>query len=148
MSDKECFKCGTVKPLSEFYKHLQMADGHLGKCKECAKADIIARRKANIEHYREYDRERAKRPERKAKILVYQQRRRSKDPEKCRAHRLLIYHVRAGNITRKPCEVCGKVHGVDGARVEGHHDDYSKPLDVRWLCFKHHRMEHGKYQDD
>jgi hypothetical protein len=44
--------------------------------------------------------------------------------------------IRSGKLVRGLCEVCG------AAKPEAHHDDYSKPLDVRWLCSKHHKQLH------
>lgn len=42
-----------------------------------------------------------------------------------------------GKLNRLPCEICGTTE-----KVEAHHDDYTKPYDVRWLCFNHHREFH------
>ncbi len=44
--------------------------------------------------------------------------------------------IKSGALVRQPCEVCG------AEKVDAHHDDYSKPLDVRWLCRKHHLHHH------
>lgn len=48
--------------------------------------------------------------------------------------------VRKGLLVQKPCEVCGEFGKTrDGfLNVEAHHDDYNFPLQVRWLCRKHH----------
>lgn len=55
---------------------------------------------------------------------------------KARAHSLINTAKRLGVLTPEPCEKCGDV------KTEGHHDDYSKPLDVRWLCFPCHKHWH------
>ena len=46
---KKCFKCGIEKLFDEFYKHSQMADGHLNKCKDCTKNDVHSHREQNLE---------------------------------------------------------------------------------------------------
>jgi len=45
--------------------------------------------------------------------------------------------VRRGQLVRQPCERC-----QTSIFVDAHHDDYGKPLDVRWLCRIHHRERH------
>lgn len=136
---KACFKCGAILPLSAFYAHPQMADGHLGKCKECTKVDVRENYRATIVTRREYERKRSARPARKATAAKAQRTRRARHPEKDAARRILNYAVRTGKIIRPPCERCGS-----DKRVEGHHDDYTRPLDVHWLCFCCHRSEHGQ----
>jgi ribosomal protein S27AE len=62
-----------------------------------------------------------------------------RQPMKRAAHQAVTYAIRAGNLERKPCERCGS------ERSQAHHEDYSKKLDVRWLCASCHKMEHRKY---
>lgn len=58
--------------------------------------------------------------------------------QKRNAHAEIERGLKNGNIKRKPCQVCGN------PETDAHHDDYSKPLDVVWLCTKHHRELHSK----
>lgn len=53
-----------------------------------------------------------------------------------KARAILNYAIKRGEIVRQPCEKCGDPIS------EGHHDDYSKPLEVRWLCKTHHMKVH------
>jgi hypothetical protein len=133
---KRCFKCGLTKPLGEFYPHKQMRDGHLNKCRECARRDVRQHRQQS-ERVREYDRERAKLPHRKAARRAIGARWRKENPDAARAQCKLTRAVQAGRVKKMPCEMCGEV------RVHGHHRDYSKPLEVIWLCPRHHHKAHG-----
>ena len=131
---KRCFKCGDGKHISDFYKNAQMADGHLNKCKDCTKKDVRENRNKNVEKYREYDRVRGSR-----KNPEYYKEYRERFPNKYRARTLVNNTIRAGKLFREPCEVCGDVD-----HVHAHHDDYLKPLNVRWLCAAHHSQWHNK----
>jgi len=68
---------------------------------------------------------------------------RKRNPEKLKAQNELNYAIRSGRMERKPCEVCGT-----DQRVHAHHHDYSKPLDVRWLCFVCHKKAHPVDDED
>lgn len=138
---KECFKCNKRKALSEFYRHNQMADGHLNKCKDCTKSDVLLHRQENLEAIREYDRKRSKLPHRLDHTVNNTKKWREKYPKKYKAHSTLNNALRDGNLIRLPCEVCSDEKTV------AHHCDYNKPLEVIWLCspchFQWHK-EHGE----
>lgn len=57
---------------------------------------------------------------------------------KCIAHTLVYQAIKKGTLSKQPCEVCGNT------TVHAHHEDYSQPLNVRWLCQTHHYAEHAK----
>jgi hypothetical protein len=59
-----------------------------------------------------------------------------RNPEKRAAQIAVGNALRDGKLVRGPCERAGD--GGCGRRIEAHHDDYSKPLVVRWLCSRHH----------
>lgn len=63
---------------------------------------------------------------------------RKKYPEKFRAQQFLNYYLRLGKVKKFPCKKCGS------KTVHAHHSDYSKPLNVTWLCPVHHRELHKK----
>jgi hypothetical protein len=54
-----------------------------------------------------------------------------------RASRMLRAAVARGDVTRQPCEECGE------PKVDGHHEDYDQPYQVRWLCRAHHLARHS-----
>ena len=140
---KTCFKCNELKPLSEYYKHQMMADGHLNKCKECTKRDSKLNTERNSENplwvIKERERQRKKEDRRRREGLTKQYVRLKYTRPKANA--MVSNAVRDGRLIKLPCQVCGK------EKSEGHHEDYSKPLEVVWLCPRHHADRHIHLRD-
>jgi|SRR5215217_2883309 len=146
-----CINCREVKNSSLFYDR---PNGNKDKtCKECRKIKSKENRQSNLERYREADKKRyAESPKRrenkkrynstetaKEKHKLRTRRNIDKFPEKKRARGLLHYHIKKGNIIRPDiCSSCSK-----NTLVHGHHHDYSRPLEVEWLCSKCHYKEHN-----
>lgn len=127
-----------------------MADGHLNKCIDCAKTDNAERLEKLMmdPEFADKERERQRLKQQRARAngtatkstgankSAINKRHALKYPEKTRARHELSNAVRDGHIQRKPCKVCASPDS------EAHHENYSKPLDVVWLCPKHHAERH------
>lgn len=140
---KTCIKCNIEKPLDSFYSHQKMASGKSSKCKECTCADVRANRNAKREYYLQYDRNRPNKIERASKVVEYQKTGRGKAvrqlacqnyfekwPGKRAANYSVSNALRDGRMARPDyCSSCGC-----SCKPEAHHCDYTRPLDVTWLC--------------
>lgn len=133
---KLCAKCGEAKPETEFYSHPHTADRFMALCKECHKAAATRRRRTNPA-VQEYDRARGSRMK-----PGYIKERREAFPEMYRAHTAVGNALRSGKLKREPCLFCEATENI-----HGHHRDYSKPLDVVWLCAKCHRRLHAVFPE-
>jgi len=85
------------------------------------------------------DYSRAYRQDNKDLIRETQRAKRASHPEKYAAHKAVQNAIRRGEMSRLACEVCGS------EKSHGHHEDYTKPLDVIWLCRTHHMERHRKH---
>lgn len=131
---KTCFKCGAQKPVEDFYRHPQMADGHLGKCKECTKYDVKLRYITEPKKIKKYEDKRSKKPERIKKSTIHCREWRAKYPDRYRAHCVVSNAIKTGKVTRPvKCDICGKP-----CKPHAHHEDYSKPLLIVWSCAECH----------
>lgn len=146
MITKICNKCDSDLPQDTgFY-------ANDNTCKECRKAKVRKNRAEKIEYYRQFDKARANNPDRVRARKEY-----AKTPAGIKAaskakarwseankKKRWVMHavnnaVRDGKLAKpKACQLCGKTE----CRIEGHHDDYDRPLDVRWLCSACHRAWH------
>ena len=123
MPKRRCKKCSKEKSLSEFYK-----DNSRGKpqytCKMCHRQLALPRAKF------------FKTPEGRKCLIKYSNKARLLYPEKWHARYLTRRAVAKGLLVKKPCLVCGI------KKVQAHHEDYYRPMDVMWFCSKHHSEYH------
>lgn len=102
------------------------------KNKEKENARVRKWREENRDHHNEYNRAWRKRNRARQNELTDRWRKEKTGDATKKVH----YRIRKGEIIPQPCEVCGCPH------TEAHHDDYNKPLDVRWLCRECHLAWH------
>lgn len=156
LNTKLCSSCHATKPFSEFHRDRAGRHGVASRCKPCAIAAAIAHTLAKREtpdgrkrlreielacreRNRLKDRECAARyrTEHPDRVKASQSR---VDPFKRRARGILRMAVYDGRIIKPgACSECGW-----SGRVHGHHEDYSKPLSVIWLCAICHGLRHRK----
>jgi hypothetical protein len=144
--EKVCNSCKVLKPASEFgiwtrpggRKYLAP------RCRECKNSyhRTPERRAAKSDYLAQHrDRESRKRADR-----IHQQNRQQKYPEKTAAKLLVRRALEAGELSRpEACQRCGIVPKPlrDGrSAIQGHHPDYTKPLEVEWLCHRCHVAQH------
>ena len=146
---KVCKGCKEEKSPSCFYRNKTTRDRLAQYCKLCSSAKCREWREKNKERLREYESKRAKTEKRillnksyasredvRARFRVKRNDWKKKNKRKKQAHEMVLYHLGKGTLKRSPCSVCGSL------KVDAHHCDYSKPLDVMWLCRAHHMQWH------
>ena len=145
---KKCKKCLEILPYDFFYQKKGSKDGYENVCTECKKSKARANRAKNREHYLAYDRERnstLKRIEErkehgssyKGKLAQSRYKQANANTVKSKAQLAAKIAIQKGEI-QKPlqCEKCKKFT----LELQAHHEDYSRPLDVIFLCIPCHNM--------
>ena len=154
---KKCTKCDETKTLDCFHKNKSTKDGLAGYCKLCRKPySHTEKSKSCQKEYRASEKGKAYQKNYyysgvgKTRQQLYRDSERGKAtkkaykhlyPQKITAQNGLNYAVAVGRIIKpNDCADCGSISN----KLDGHHKDYAKPLEVRWLCRQCHRVEHAK----
>ena len=125
METKICFKCGRELPITEFYKHPRMADGHLNKCKSCTKKDVHENYEKNSED----------------SDFVEKERQRGRD----KYHRLYAnLHISSSHSENSNTRRTAKNRGIDCDGKEIHHWNYNMKNDIFLLTPKQHKKVHSQ----
>lgn len=129
-----CRKCGVVliRGINCYISsHVWLCKTHEAEASRSRYRANRGKRLKNVKEY--YSTDKGRRIARDA-----QSKTRSKYPERYRARAITTKAIRHGVLVRLPCEVCAETP------THAHHDDYNKPLEVRWLCVSHHEALHHK----
>ena len=124
---KICNRCGVDKELVAYSPFKRGSQGVHGTCKACRNVEAGAKyREANPKKHG---------PRRSS--YSYTRGWRARNPEQARANDLVAKHLKRGSLVAGPCARCGKA-----GKVQAHHEDYSRPLDIVWLCYECHLEVH------
>jgi hypothetical protein len=139
---KACRQCGHQREWSNFHRNRNSRDGLDTRCKPCKAPVELAYREKHAERKRQAAKEwRVKYPDR---VAAHQREREAKWPEKHKARGKVKDLVRRGKIVKPTtCPRC-ETEGVLAVDMHAHHHDYSKPLEVEWICRPCHNKEHGR----
>ena len=144
---KVCTKCREERPLDKFPPNKHHKDGRGSWCKKCKNAVTVAWSKRNLEKVKksnkeDYKRHREKRLRKNKQwkkenpdfVLLLSKKGRERFPEKYKARTAVSNALHLGKLIRPDhCSECNK-----RCKPEAHHEDYSKPLEVVWLCNECH----------
>ena len=136
---KQCFKCGRILDIEDFYKHKAMKDGHLGKCKDCAKKDTLTRARLHSDKIKAYEKVRSQTEKRKANRRFYVKKYRQEHPERTRINTAVERAIRKGVIVKpNNCCICG-----EETKLYAHHPNYNEPFNVIFVCQSCHKKIHA-----
>ncbi len=135
---KTCSHCKIEKLELKFHKNCSRGDGLQNQCKDCkagsSRRHYQLHKKEILEQRRGYWQS----PTGKVVQNKANQKRRARYPKKCKAVQTVNNAITAGKLKRPTvCPFCN-THTF----IEAHHSDYSKPLEVVWLCRLCHRKLH------
>jgi hypothetical protein len=151
VTGKMCSKCRRVLPRTEFSRNRARYDGRANYCKVCARKQVRTWELSNVEKvaaiqarykvlHPNADKMKQKRYRERHPLLVLDRGRseRMKKPKCVSARKKLSYAIKTGKVIRPDrCDLC-----LLACRPQGHHDDYERPLTVRWLCARCHKLHH------
>ncbi len=155
----ECKQCAKKRSNEWYWANREKSLEDRKKRYQETKEYTLRKSKERYEEHKERilkrNRELNKTPERRAKSNQRTREWNKKNPEKIRAriatwkrnnkekalaHQYVLWGLRL-NVIQKPseCQGCGKK-----IKVEAHHRDYTKQLEVMWLCKLCHEQEHHR----